>query len=160
MPQRGGGGVRRHRGEWMMGEGGRSASARGAGLIWNQAWERVLGGNGANDHAKLKSENGLVKLNQKVVTDVDLDFLCERRNKPNRKTGSSESGPKTKLNSLDFERKFQSEGAALSPGEQVITKFLVRNPKYEDRNLKTETRNMKYEPRYPKPQTRNLKPET
>ena len=50
----------------------------------------------------LKSENGFEKQNRKLVTNVVSDFLCERRNKPNGKPGSSESGPKT-LNSLDFE---------------------------------------------------------
>ena len=32
-------------------------------------------------------------------TNLVSDFLCERRNKPNRKTGSSESGPQN----LNFE---------------------------------------------------------
>ena len=41
--------------------------------------KRVLRGNGSNDHEKLKSENGFVKQNRKLVSD----FLCERQNRLN-----------------------------------------------------------------------------
>jgi len=65
------------------------------------------GGGSSNDHAKLKSENGFVKQNRRLMRNVVSNFLCERRNTPDSKIDSSESGPKT-LNSLDFEGNVQS----------------------------------------------------
>ena len=72
------------------------------GFIWKQVFFLLttrFRGNGSNDYAKLKSENGFVEQNRKLVHKCGFRFSVRESN---RKSGSSESGPKP-LNSLDFE---------------------------------------------------------
>ena len=63
---------------------------------------RVLGGNGSNDHAKLKSENGFVELNRKLVQRFGPRFSVRSSEQAKQKNDFSESGPKN-LNSLFLE---------------------------------------------------------
>jgi len=60
--------------------------------------EMRLGGNGSNDHAKLKTENEFVKQNRKLVHKCGFRFRGRASEHAEQKNGFSESGPQN----LDF----------------------------------------------------------
>ena len=62
--------------------------------------KRVLGGNGSNDHAELKSENGFVKQNKKLVHECGFRFSVRASEQAKQK--NLFLGIWAKLNSLDL----------------------------------------------------------
>ena len=57
---------------------------------------RVLGGGGSNDHAKLKSENGVVKQNRKLIHNCGFRFRG-RASEQAEKKNCRHLGPKTSI---------------------------------------------------------------